>query len=239
MLAVSATALVDSPFVDFCGEVFTLHDSIPLVVGREGDIAVDDNPYLHRRLLELTYHEDMVWLANVGASTTVTLSDVDGLLQSWLSPGARVPLVFPQTVLWFTAGPTTYELDVYVPDAPFVTSPDVQAGDGATTIGRVSFTPDQRLLVVALAEDILRRGNRGAGAIPPSARAAQRLGWTITKFNRKLDNVCEKLARMGVRGLVSDDRGAASNRRSRLVEYTLAARLVTAADLAWLDALDE
>jgi hypothetical protein len=232
------TELSSPPYVDFCGETFRLRDNAALVIGREGDVVIDDNPYLHRRLLELTRHEGMVWIANVGASTTVTMSDVDGLLQSWLSPGARVPLVFPQTVLWFTAGPTTYELDVFVPDAPFVTSPDVEAGDGATTIGRVSFTPDQRLLVVALAEDILRRGNRGAGAIPPSAQAARRLGWTITKFNRKLDNVCEKLARMGVRGLVSDDRGSASNRRSRLVEYTLAARLVTTDDLAWLDALD-
>jgi hypothetical protein len=35
---------------------------------------------------------------------------------------------------------------------------------------------------------------------------------------------------------VGDGR-AASNRRARLVEYALAARLITTADLAWLDAV--
>ena len=39
--------------------------------------------------------------------------------------------------------------------------------------------------------------NRG----PSSADAAARLGWTVTKFNRKLDNVCQKLADAGIRGL--------------------------------------
>ena len=108
---------------------------------------------------------------------------------------------------------------------------------GETTVGRVSFTPDQKLLILALAEDVLTRGHRG-GRIPANADAANRLGWTQTKFNRKLDNVCEKLARMGVRGLVSEGGRAASSRRVRLVEYVLASRLVTTDDLAWLDALD-
>jgi hypothetical protein len=54
-----------------------------------------------------------------------------------------------------------------------------------TTVGRMSFTPDQRLLLLALGERVLRRGNRGAGSVPSSAEAAQRPGWTITKFNRK------------------------------------------------------
>jgi len=223
--------------LDFCGEIYPVPQPGSLTVGRDADVSIDDNPYLHRRLLEFTVHGDMVWAANIGSTLTVTLSDADGLAQSWLSPGARLPLVFPRNVLWFTAGPTTYELEVILPDAPYRTSAKVEANDGDTTIGRVSFTPDQRLLIVALAEDILRRGDRGAGAIPPSAKAAERLGWTITKFNRKLDNVCEKLARGGVRGLVSDGIRPASNRRARLVEYALAARLVTTSDLEWLDAL--
>jgi len=222
--------------VDFCGERYEVPESGALTVGREADIAVDDNQFLHRRLLEFAFRSDLLWVSNVGSALTVTMADMDGLVQSWLSPGAQLPVVFPQTVLWFTAGPTTYELDVFLQDAPFVATTMSSGEVGDTTTGRISFTPDQRILIVALAEDILRRGNRGAGAIPPSSAAAQRLGWTLTKFNRKLDNVCEKLARLGVRGLVSEAGRPASNRRARMVEYALAARLITVGDLPLLDA---
>ena len=99
-------------------------------------------------------------------------------------------------------------------------------------------TPDQKLLVVALCESFLRTTYAGQGQIPSSAKAAERLGWTTTKFNRKLDNVCDKLNKMGVRGLVGSTGRTASNRRVRLVEYALAARLVTAEDIVWLDSID-
>jgi hypothetical protein len=222
--------------IDYCGEETPLPANRTVTIGREGDVEIDDNPYLHRRFLEVAHVDNLVWLANVGSAISATLADEEGLVQSWLSPGARVPLVFPKTVVWFTAGPTTYEFDILLTDAPFVPAAVPETHDGSTTLGRVTFTPDQRLLILALAEPILRRGNRGAGSVPPSAAAAERLGWTITKFNRKLDNVCEKLTKLGVRGLVGDGR-AASNRRARLVEYALAARLITTADLAWLDAV--
>jgi hypothetical protein len=229
-----------SAYVDFCGEHFRVPDEGVLTIGREGDVAIDDNPFLHRRFLELSLQSGgILWIANVGASMTTTIADEAGLVQSWLSPGAALPLLFPRSVVWFTAGPTTYEFDVVLENAPFTASVDRPGTVGDTTVGRITFTPDQKLLILALAEDVLRRGNRGAGAIPPSARAAERLGWTITKFNRKLDNVCEKLAKLGIRGLVSDGANAASNRRARLVEYALATRLVTADDLEWMDAITD
>jgi hypothetical protein len=222
-------------YVDFCGEVFEIPEGGNLTVGREADVMIDENQFLHRRFLEFSQVDGMVWVANVGTTLTATLADERGLAQTWLSPGARLPIVFPRTAVWFTAGPTTYELEVVFEGAPFVATPETQVDGGESTIGRPIFTPDQRLLILALAEDVLRRGNRGAGAIPPSAAAADRLGWSITKFNRKLDNVCAKLAKLGVRGLVMDGVRNASNRRARLVEYSLASRLVTVDDLEFLD----
>ena len=71
--------------------------------------------------------------------------------------------------------------------------------------------------------------------MPQSGAAAQRLGWTVTKFNRKLDNVCQKLADAGIRGLHGGPGKLASNRKSRLVEHALSTRLVSEADLALLD----
>ncbi len=99
----------------------------------------------------------------------------------------------------------------------------------------MSLTPDQKLLILVLAENVLRRGNRGAGTIPASADAAARLGWSITKFNRKLDNVCDKLTRNGIRGLHGAADRLATSRRARLVEYALAARLVDQSDLSLLE----
>lgn len=54
---------------------------------------------------------------------------------------------------------------------------------------------------MALAEPMLRREGTGFSAIPSSAAAAKTLGWALTRFNRKLDNVCDKLDRVGVAGL--------------------------------------
>lgn len=223
--------------VDFCGEIYEVTPERSLTIGRDGELAIDDNPYLHRRFLEVSEQNSLVWLANLGSQLSATVSDDDGLMQAWLAPGARIPLVFAKTVVRFTAGPTTYELDVLLDESPFVPVRTDPIEVGATTIGRMAFTPDQKLLILALAERVLRRGDRGAGTIPSSADAAKRLGWTITKFNRKLDNVCDKLTRAGIRGLHGDARRLATSRRARLVEYALAARLVSPDDLPLFDSL--
>ena len=220
--------------VDFCGEQFSVEPGHPVVVGREGDIRIDDNPYLHRHFLEISERDGLLWLANIGTTISATVADEDGLVQTWLGPGAQIPIVFARTVVWFTAGPTTYEFDVLTTEPKFTPVVERHTELGETTTGRVAFTPDQKLLILSLAEDILRRG-RGQGAVPPSKAAAERLGWTMTRFNRKLDNVCEKLSRLGVRGLHGSVDRTASTRRARLVEYALASQLVTRHDLGLLD----
>lgn len=225
--------------VNFCGETREIGEAGSITIGREGDIVVDDNPYLHRNFLTLTVTDGLAWLHNVGAQISATVADIQGLTQTWLAPGARVPLVFPHTSVWFTAGPTTYDVEIMLDSAPMVPTPMSGTGVSDTTIGPVTMTPDQRRMVVALAESILKRGLGGKGNIPSSAAAAERLGWTVTKFNRKLDNVCHKLSRTGVTGLVGSTGSNASSRRTRLVEYALAARLVTPGDLVLLDMSDE
>jgi hypothetical protein len=221
--------------VDFCGERYDVPAGEPFVIGREGNLTLDDNPYLHRRFLQVSDHDSLWWLANIGTTLTATVADEHGAMQAWLAPSAQLPLVFEHTVVWFTAGPTTYEFEIFLNQAPFTPIQPDAADGGATTIGRMNFTPDQRLLILALAEDVVRRGNRGAGAVPTSADAARRLGWTITKFNRKLDNVCDKLTRAGVRGLHGGAEKLAVNRRARLVEYALASRLIGKEDLILLE----
>jgi hypothetical protein len=223
--------------VEFCGAVTQVASGGRLTIGREADLTIDDNPFLHRAFLVISERDDLWFLSNVGTQLSATVADGSGRMEAFLAPGASIPLVFATTSVAFTAGPTTYELTITAPSAVFEAPPVVEPANGVTTVGAVGLTRDQRLLLVALAEPRLRGDGRASVMLPSSTVAARRLGWTATKFSRKLDNVCDKLAKLGVRGLRGDIAEYASNRRSRLVEYAVATRLVTREDLVALDTL--
>lgn len=225
-----------SPTVHFCGERHCLDHGMTFSIGREADLVIDDNPFLHRRFLELSEHDGLWWLSNCGGQLAATVADGDGTVQAWLAPGAQLPIVFALTTVRFTAGSTAYEFEIELPAPPF--SPTVETGGsgGTTTRGVAPLTPEQKLLIVALAEEVLSGATRSSSAVPTSAIAADRLGWSLTKFNRKLDNVCDKLTRSGVQGLHGSAGSLASSRRARLVEYAVAVRLVEPGDLALLPA---
>jgi hypothetical protein len=221
--------------IDYCGIIQRAEPGQTISLGREADIVLDeDNPFLHRVFLTVQHEHGLWWLKNVGSNLSATVSANNGAVQAWLAPGGSLPLVFPQVVVWFTAGETTYDFDLSQEESVYEPAAWERANDGECTIGNITLTVDQRLLILALAEDILRRGNRGAGSIPTSAEAARRLGWQVTKFNRKLDNVCSKLADLGVRGLHGGPGRLASSRKARLVEYSLGTGIVTQDDLGLL-----
>ncbi|OKL49681.1 hypothetical protein BSR29_01635 [Boudabousia liubingyangii] len=220
--------------INYCGERYQVFPGETFDIGREGDLSVDDNPYLHRRFLRAIQHEGLWWLANLGNRLSATLAESGGAAQSWLAPGARLPLVFPHMTVVFTAGQTTYEVDFEAPNADFAVTPVTEAV-GETTVGGVTLTASQRMMILALAEPMLSRIGSGTVDIPKTADAAARIGWTETRFNRKIDNVCEKLDRSGVKGLRGGRGGNAMQRRARLVEYAIAARLVTKEHLPLLD----
>jgi hypothetical protein len=221
--------------VEFCGEWFTLAHDKPFEIGREADLDIDDNQYLHRRFLQISNVDGMWWLSNVGSRLSATVSDASRTMQAWLAPGARMPIVFGLTTVVFTAGPTSYEFTVHTTAPTFFDSTPVPSSGGATTVGAVTFTASQKLLILSLAENMLKRDGTGTSEIPSSQLAAERLGWALSRFNRKLDNVCDKLSRTGVEGLRGGVGALATNRRARLVEYAVLSRLVTKADLPLLD----
>ncbi|UYG15621.1 hypothetical protein BRM3_08155 [Brachybacterium huguangmaarense] len=222
--------------VEFCGEWFDLEDGGELTIGRDAQLAIDeDNQFLHRQFLSIVQVDSLWWLVNIGSRLSATITDSTGTMQAWLAPGARIPLVFPITKVVFTAGPTTYDLSIHAQFPEFERSPTADDPAGDTTVGPVALTVSQKQLILALSEPMLTRDGTGISAVPTSAQAAERLGWSSTKFNRKLDNVCDKLDRLGVRGLRGGPGRLASNRRARLVEHAVFSRLVTADDLPLLD----
>lgn len=228
-----------APRIEFCGEWYDLTPGQPFFVGRESDLVIDENPFLHRRFLSISHENDLWWLSNVGNLLAATVTDTTGQVQAWLAPGARLPVVFPELQVMFSAGSTTYEFTIHSDSPYFDTTSMTTLQAGTTTVGPVHLTSSQRLLIVALAENVLRQDSPGRGEIPASADAAARLGWTQTAFNRKLDNVCDKLDRIGVRGLRGGRGKLATGRRARLVEYAVSSRLVDTADLILLDRENE
>ncbi|WP_378144733.1 hypothetical protein ACFJGV_14730 [Cnuibacter sp. UC19_7] len=221
--------------VEFIGEWHRLDRSKPFEIGREADLDIDDNQYLHRRFLSIQFVDGLWWLSNVGSRLSASVSDPSGTMQAWLAPGARLPIVFALTTVVFTAGPTSYEFTIHTDAPAFVDSAPQRSPSGETTVGAVTFTLSQRQLILALAEPMLRREGTATSEIPSSANAANRLGWALSRFNRKLDNVCDKLSRAGVDGLRGGAGALATNRRARLVEYAVLSRLVTKDDLPLLD----
>ncbi|KXC04504.1 hypothetical protein [Microbacterium hominis] len=221
--------------VEFAGEYVTVPSGTRFTIGREGDLAIDDNRFLHRHFLSIEQSGGLWWLVNIGSRLSATVTDTEGRVQAQLAPGARLPIVFGVTTVVFSAGPTTYELSVHTAQPAFRATVPERVADGESTIGAVPLTPSQKLLILSLAEPVLRREGTGMSELPSSAAAAQRLGWSITRFNRKLDNVCDKLDRQGVPGLRGGVTSSATNRRVRLVEHAVASRLVVRDDLALLD----
>lgn len=223
--------------VEFAGEYYSPQPEEPFYVGRQGDLELDDdNLFLHRHFLEISHNDGLWWLSNVGARLTATVTDSSGGVNAWLAPGARLPIVFEQTTVVFTAGPVTYEFTIHSKGPAFRIDTSDEAESGQTTIGHVPLTARQKLLILALAEPALKRDGTGISEIPSSSQAAARLGWTSTRFNRKLDNVCEKFDRIGVQGMRGGQGRLAMNRKARLVEYAVSSRLVTKEDLPLLDA---
>ena len=75
----------ESAVVDYCGEIYPIRADQEFLIGREADLCIDNNPFLHRRLVRISCHDGMWWLDNVGSRIAVTVADESGSMQ------ARVP----------------------------------------------------------------------------------------------------------------------------------------------------
>lgn len=201
--------------------------------GRMADLVIDeDNQHLHRELGEFKFTNGQWWIRNIGRSIPLRLWTSDGNSRSVVMSGSEVPLTSSTTTLEFEAGRFRYELSAHLTTERETTA----SGSKSDTIAATDLplTLTQKQLIVSLAEPALRNPGE-AISVPASKEAAARLGWPMTKFNAKLQNVCEKYSKLGVRGLGSTVTGATMDRRLRLVEYCVFNKVVSAADLSVLD----
>ncbi len=222
--------------VDFCGAGSTAHPGRTITFGRNADIVIDDNRFLHRVLGEFSHHGALWWLSNVGSSISISVHDEATTSFARIAPGASLPLAFGSSSVRFDAGGSSYELTVDVtgdPERPDAGRSDVPMPDhedvsqSTTTTAGLPLTDEQFDLLRALAEPLLRGGDK----LPTNRRVATSLGWTVTKLNRKLDGLCTKYAKAGVTGLRGSIDQLATDRRTRLAEHVIDAGIVTSADL--------
>lgn len=224
--------------IDFIGEITEVVEGQQLTFGRTADIAVDDaNPYLHRIVGRFFSHAGAWWVENLGSAVALTLARADGTAVQ-LAPrieGQPAPVsVIPHGSfsLRFEAGAGVYELVGRSTAAP-VPPPRPSAVDGVDTVtfGAIPLTDEERALVIELVRPIFGDPAAGPDQLRPNREIATTLGWSTSKFNRKLDYLCARLARAGVRGMQGGRGAEASNRRWRLVEHAIRMRMITADDL--------
>lgn len=213
-------------YVDFAGMEFSVQPGDELTFGRLADVVIDENPHLHRILGRFTHRTSLWWLVNEGRHIALDVLDLATRSSVVVAPGGSVPLTFSSCRIRFEASITSYELLVDVPalidsEIPSPAGQTVDAGEDTISAHDVPMTEDQRALVQSVADPIL-----AGRSMPTSRELAEGLGWSQSKFERKLDNVCQKLSRLGVRGLHGGQGKAAKDRKTRLAEYAIETGLV-------------
>jgi hypothetical protein len=224
--------------VEYCGEVTAIETSDELTFGRAGDLRIDDNRHLHRVLGRFWARGDQWWLSNEGRSISIQIADADSRSNIMVAPGTEVALSFPNAILRFRAGITDYEMTLRVPDREDEEDAEEDGDDALSDdefgdtvgLGDVLLTDEQQLLLLALAEPTLRDPHTKE-ELPANRAVARRLGWSITKFNRKLDNLCNRFTKLGVGGLRGSIDQLATDRRRRLVDHAIESGLISAGQL--------
>ena len=219
--------------VRFLDDEHRLGTDDQLTFGRAADVVLDDaNPYLHRVVGRFVWWDGLWWVENLGDAIELQLLGGDGSFVR-LPPGAQVPLTQTRAAVRLSAGGLPYEVEAAVTaSTPPPPKPVVKpAGLPTTRFGEVVLTGDERALVVELVRPFLLEPGAGPERLPANEDVAATLGWSRTKLNRKLDYLCERLTRAGVKGLQGGRTQLATNRRWVLVQHALVARLVTPDDL--------
>lgn len=217
--------------VDFCGEVHVVDPSETLTFGRDAELAIDDNEFLHRQLGQFQRRADLWWLTNIGSRIELEVFDRNTQASARLPSGTAQALAGSDLLVQFTAGPTHYELLVQCDTS--ITVLPAKPSD-TVSLSSLPWTVEQRVLMAVLAESLLRSPHLPLN-LPSNEEARQRLGWEKAKFNRKLDNVCDRLTNSGIRGLERGQERRNNERRRVLAESAVEYGIVTTDDLEMLE----
>ncbi len=206
--------------VHFVGE--TYNPLSELVFGREAELSLDENTYLHRQAGRFRTRDDVWWLENIGSRLRLTMVSSDGSVLD-LQPGGSSPLLGTVGEVSLTAGPTRYEIGYalqYRQAEEHDVGPAPRQGVDTITYG-VILTPRERDFAVVLAQNRLT-GRRGP--LPTHGEIAEIWGVSAKTVDNTLQRLRAKLRKQNLRSIQSTE---------TLVEYLVTQGLVTMADLEW------
>jgi hypothetical protein len=206
--------------VHFCGE--TYRPSTELVFGRDADLVLDDNSFLHRQAGRFQLRGATWWLENLGSRLRLTMVSSDGSVLD-LRPGSSNPLLGRQGAVSLHAGPVRYQVDYHLQQEQIHPQPAVpsgQAGADTMTFGPM-LTPRELDFVVVLARGRL---TGRLGPLPSHGEIAEIWGVSHKTVDNTLQRLRSKLRKANINFVQSSE---------TLVEYVVTQGLVTMADLEW------
>jgi len=221
--------------VEFAGDTWDVAPEDELTFGRAGDVCIDEaNLYMHRVVGVVRCRNSQWWLHNASDWIELHVHTAKGSRHT-MAPNTRLALVVDCEVR-FAAGNANYMLDFkpLVSDRSADLVKVIADAPSTSQFGMIVLNDEQRLLLAALCEHRLGEGD---AELPANKVVAGRLGWSLTKFNRKLDYLCRQLEKEGVAGLRGGPGRRASSRRENLVDHAIATGLITVRDLHVLEPL--
>ena len=220
MTHTSIETTVPNLAIDFCGEIY--RPSSELVFGRDADLVLDDNSFLHRRAGRFLLRDGTWWLENLGTRLRLTMVSADGSVLD-LRPGSANPLLGRRGAVSLHAGPVRYQIDYDVQLDQVRREPTArhrQAGADTMTFGPM-LTPRELDFVVVLARGRL---TGRLGPLPSHGEIAEIWGVSHKTVDNTLQRLRAKLRKANVNFVQSSE---------TLVEYLVTQGLVTMADLEW------
>lgn len=206
--------------VSFVGEIY--RPTSQLTFGRQADLSIDDNSYLHRRAGRFRLQGTTWWLENLGSRLRLTMVSADGSLLD-LQPGASSPLLGDRGVISITAGPTRYaiEYDVHRRQKALQETNSFRiSGADTMTYGPI-LTPRELDFVVVMAQGRL---TGRLGPIPSHGEIAEIWGVSAKTVDNTLQRLRSKLRNQNINYVNSSE---------TLIEYLVTQGLVSPADLEW------
>jgi hypothetical protein len=206
--------------VQFVGE--TYHPTRDLVFGRQAELSLDDNNYLHRQAGRFRLRAETWWLENLGRRLRLTMVSSDGSVID-LRPGASSPLLGDAGEVALTAGPTRYAIEYRLAQSQVSWEDTVDyRGPGADTMTYgTMLTPRELDFVVVMAQGRL---TGRLGPLPSHGEIAEIWGVSHKTVDNTLQRLRAKLRKQNITFVQSSE---------TLIDYLVTQGLLTIADLEW------
>lgn len=230
--------------VHFCGDQWEVGPDSELTYGRVADLSLDDhNSCMDPIVGRFRFENGLWWVDSLAAGVRTVIIDRLSTSRIEIEAGTSTPVAFSNFVVQFRSGPARYSAECVVVRSSanaldlmnFARHAPLETQRLELNVdhqwGNISTTDEERAMLVEFARSWLTADcDFPIPSLPANRVVAETLGWSVTKLNRKLDYLCLRLDRAGVAGLVGDAGRLASDRRERLLNHAINARLVTPGD---------